>query len=71
MNFYYDPILGLTYRFLSPNVFSLNIAAIPKDFNIHKALYYMKRQGVMMVNSNEYKTHNIISTQIITSHLIL
>ena len=50
MNFYYDPILGLNYIYLDPNV-EINLAAIPESIDMDKLLYYAKQQGVMMFNS--------------------
>jgi len=50
LNFYYHPILGLQYTCLD-DLFEIDIAMIPQEFDVEKIITIMKQTGVQFVNS--------------------
>lgn len=60
MNFYYDPILGLTYQCVDPMVW-FDINMIPEQMDLARLIALTRQQGIMVVNSavEEYKVTDI------------
>lgn len=51
MIFHYHPILGLQYFNVDCDIV-IDIAVIPKGFDAKDVLIYMKKTGMMIVNSS-------------------
>jgi len=76
MDFYYDCILGLNYSsfFLNNNIFIVDIATLPKGFDIEEFMYRWKKHltnGDVFLKSSEIDIKVLPLSPVITSNSLL
>lgn len=67
--YYYDPILGLQYSLEPFPVISIDVAMIPKNFDINKVMEFLKRDRLMIINSKQSALSSIKWPVVIYNHV--
>lgn len=74
MNYRYDYniITGLNYSCVENPMFIIDVASVPKDFDLEKAIHLLRNQPLMMVDTKiEFNVIEDIGEPKITSNSIL